>query len=582
MNTKPHNTRKILSLALCMVLMLTPVFTFTAQAAMVYLSVTVNPEEGGFFYVRNDTTPRTSFSGSYSNLGSTQIRFTAVANEGFVFDGWYTVGSDFSGDKEPVMIVIVDADSAGGNRRIEARFKPEEPFEPLTLTIAASETKITRVLRVNTLHSIAESMSLEGLLVNGPFDDIYSNLMTQIGWTMIGKAFPVLGALQTILDPTKTIVFDDTAVPGSVGLTVTIRNNSEIPIDLSKASLVMYTGENFYFPPYHAVPRFGGRLSNENRHLYIDDLYAAISNFVGPTKMIPSGGEISFSYFGGYPYNPVLRAIPRKFEKTALNWDTYTGEISASISYEWQNEDGEMEKMNTGLQSSQTITVEKDFSDTDLPDFVGLFVKNYIIRCPVDVHILDKSGNLLATLGGGTGNICDPDSPCDLDRLCDPDVPCGLGGGENVISLDGLFAFTDGDQKHVMIAHNKLSEYQLRLEATEGGTMTVVVFDAWDDDRDEAENIFAFADVDLTAGGMFEFNLTANPGVSPLYEHENGMRGAQIPADIFRKDLSGYGDFPPTGIPDIRGATAAMLVLLLISAGLWGYILRRRLRGGGV
>jgi hypothetical protein len=37
---------------------------------------------------------------------------------------------------------------------------------------------------------------------------------------------------------------------------------------------------------------------------------------------------------------------------------------------------------------------------------------------------------------------------------------------------------------------------------------------------------------------------------------------------------------PPTGIADIRGATAAMVVLLLISAVLWGRILRRRLMAG--
>jgi autotransporter-associated beta strand protein len=39
---------------------------------------------------------------------------------------------------------------------------------------------------------------------------------------------------------------------------------------------------------------------------------------------------------------------------------------------------------------------------------------------------------------------------------------------------------------------------------------------------------------------------------------------------------------PPTGIADIRGYTLAMIAFLLLSAALWGYILRRRLRGGGV
>jgi hypothetical protein len=37
---------------------------------------------------------------------------------------------------------------------------------------------------------------------------------------------------------------------------------------------------------------------------------------------------------------------------------------------------------------------------------------------------------------------------------------------------------------------------------------------------------------------------------------------------------------PPTGIPGIRGYTIAMIVFLLVSAALWGYILRRRLIKG--
>jgi LPXTG-motif cell wall-anchored protein len=39
---------------------------------------------------------------------------------------------------------------------------------------------------------------------------------------------------------------------------------------------------------------------------------------------------------------------------------------------------------------------------------------------------------------------------------------------------------------------------------------------------------------------------------------------------------SSYGTPPATGIADITGYTWAMIFFLLISAGLWGYILRRR------
>jgi hypothetical protein len=40
---------------------------------------------------------------------------------------------------------------------------------------------------------------------------------------------------------------------------------------------------------------------------------------------------------------------------------------------------------------------------------------------------------------------------------------------------------------------------------------------------------------------------------------------------------SSFGTVAPTGIPGIRGYTLAMILFLLISAALWGYILRRRL-----
>jgi hypothetical protein len=39
-----------------------------------------------------------------------------------------------------------------------------------------------------------------------------------------------------------------------------------------------------------------------------------------------------------------------------------------------------------------------------------------------------------------------------------------------------------------------------------------------------------------------------------------------------------FFDPPPTGVSDIKGFTALMIMFIITSAGLWGYILRRRFR----
>jgi hypothetical protein len=52
-------------------------------------------------------------------------------------------------------------------------------------------------------------------------------------------------------------------------------------------------------------------------------------------------------------------------------------------------------------------------------------------------------------------------------------------------------------------------------------------------------------------------------------------------AVYIEQDVSGF-DVPPTGVADVSGATAAMVVFVFISAGLWGYILRRRFSRGRI
>jgi len=78
------------------------------------------------------------------------------------------------------------------------------------------------------------------------------------------------------------------------------------------------------------------------------------------------------------------------------------------------------------------------------------------------------------------------------------------------------------------------------------------------------------------------FNDLDTLGLAPG-NHKIQIRALGDGADILDSDLSNAVDFyvafvPLTGIYDISGATRIMLVLLVISAGMWGYILRQKFR----
>jgi hypothetical protein len=65
-----------------------------------------------------------------------------------------------------------------------------------------------------------------------------------------------------------------------------------------------------------------------------------------------------------------------------------------------------------------------------------------------------------------------------------------------------------------------------------------------------------------TAKGVYIFTITASNGVLP-----NAMQS-------FTLTVNELGEVPPTGITDITGLLAAMFMFILISAALWGLLLR--------
>jgi alpha-tubulin suppressor-like RCC1 family protein len=93
--------------------------------------------------------------------------------------------------------------------------------------------------------------------------------------------------------------------------------------------------------------------------------------------------------------------------------------------------------------------------------------------------------------------------------------------------------------------------------------------------------------VAVSSGQSHSAAMTANGHLYTWGANANGQLGDGTTADRHNPVRiwpvsSDNGTVPPTGIPGIAGYTLAMLVFLLISAALWGYILRRRpVRGKG-
>jgi len=81
------------------------------------------------------------------------------------------------------------------------------------------------------------------------------------------------------------------------------------------------------------------------------------------------------------------------------------------------------------------------------------------------------------------------------------------------------------------------------------------------------------------AGIAFSITLTADTTGTVTISKVEGALSTGVPAfsDEASQVVTVGFVVPPTGIPGMRGYTAAMFVFLTISSVLWGYILRRRL-----
>jgi len=178
---------------------------------------------------------------------------------------------------------------------------------------------------------------------------------------------------------------------------------------------------------------------------------------------------------------------------------TDNGIIQASLTY-------------NGLQEEKTINannrvgIEKEYaSELKPPDARSLY-----IQCPVDVLILNSSGELLAQVA----NYDDA-----------------------VICIDGLVAYAVGETKYVSIPHDKLSDFQVKLEAADNGTMSLLSFDVT---NGNINNLTTFIDVPLTKSEVYNTDITSEAlslfsanGGNPMepdsfIKIENDSEGRQI------------------------------------------------------
>ena len=143
----------------------------------------------------------------------------------------------------------------------------------------------------------------------------------------------------------------------------------------------------------------------------------------------------------------------------------------------------------------------------------------YNVFCPVDVQIFDADGELLKTV-----------------HTDDTDL----------VLLDGLIAGAEGDAKFVFIAQDKLADYQVKLAATDEGTMSIVAITTG---NGNAGGVTAFEDVPLVKNGSFD--LTAEKEAARLFATQDDVRVSKIAPDIAMichtpGDLSGDGTVDST------------------------------------
>lgn len=183
------------------------------------------------------------------------------------------------------------------------------------------------------------------------------------------------------------------------------------------------------------------------------------------------------------------------YEESGVLKLMYTGTVLVECSYHDLNTgtdvvlNGEAElsgysKLNIDdmpiVYSSPTTVIQASYQH--LASGAGHMRVSYIM-CPVDVMILDKAGNTLATL---TTN------------------------GEPYQD-EYILAGSHGDMKYFMVPYDKKDDYQLKIIAVEDGEMSIVGADCSD-----ATNMTIYESIQLIKGDTFTLDLT-EPVAATLY-----------------------------------------------------------------
>ena len=89
---------------------------------------------------------------------------------------------------------------------------------------------------------------------------------------------------------------------------------------------------------------------------------------------------------------------------------------------------------------------------------------------------------------------------------------------EEIIETDDLYAYADGDSKHVYISDEALGDYDIQIEAVEDGTMTVLSVDN-NDDGSLAMSLYQ--DVPIASGDVFSMEA-GEEETTRLYRQSGG------------------------------------------------------------
>ena len=156
------------------------------------------------------------------------------------------------------------------------------------------------------------------------------------------------------------------------------------------------------------------------------------------------------------------------------------------------------------------------------------------VMCPVDVHILDKTGKTLGVL---------------------------TSGGEDYQD-EFITAGAFNDMKYIMIPQEKKADYQLKIVAVEDGTMHVLGVDG-----SAATNLSAYADVPLKKGDTFFLDLSESEPAT-LYTLDTEGNREPVEAVLRINEEAIAAELEKTDISEEnRGTVAHAMAHALVPAG---------------